>query len=110
MKDDQNLEQKLEGIVEQIKVDVSEKEKDLFEKAKKLYFEGNYGESIECYDKAIEINPEYSSAWNNKGNALDEQGKLERAIECYDKAIEINPEFDIAKNNRRIVLGELNEK
>ena len=47
-------------------------------------------EAIKAYDKAIEINPKYSEAWNNKGNALYNQTKFDEAIKAYNKAIEIN--------------------
>jgi len=29
-----------------------------------------YQESLKCYNKAIEIDPQYPNAWNNKGAAL----------------------------------------
>jgi tetratricopeptide (TPR) repeat protein len=29
-----------------------------------------YDEAIQAYDKAIEINPQYADAWNNKEKAL----------------------------------------
>ena len=35
-----------------------------------LYNLGKYEEAIKCYDKAIEIDPNYADAWNNKGLAL----------------------------------------
>ena len=39
----------------------------------KVWLFGNlkkYKEAIECYDKAIEINPKYVNAWFNKGASL----------------------------------------
>jgi hypothetical protein len=30
----------------------------------------------ECYNKAIELNPNYSYAYNNKGNALNDLNDL----------------------------------
>ena len=33
------------------------------------------------YDKALQINSNYSIAWNNKGLALNNLGKYEKAIE-----------------------------
>lgn len=27
-----------------------------------------YEEAIDCYNQAIQIDPNYASAWNNKGN------------------------------------------
>jgi len=53
---------------------------------------GKYQKAIECFDKAIEINPNYINALNSKGTALHYLDDYQKAIECYDKAIEINPE------------------
>lgn len=61
--------------------------------------------AIEYYDKAIEINPEHSGAWNNKGVVLGKLGMDEAAIECFNKVIEINPEHAGAWNNKGIALG-----
>jgi tetratricopeptide (TPR) repeat protein len=52
---------------------------------------GKYQQAIECFDKAIEINPNDVNIWNSKGTALANLGKYQQAIECFDKAIEINP-------------------
>jgi superkiller protein 3 len=55
-----------------------------------------YDEAIAAYNKAIEINPQYSYAWADKGKALVKLGKSEKAITAYDKALEINPRNLIA--------------
>lgn len=50
----------------------------------------NLGEpekAISLYDKAIEINPSSSYAWNGKGAALEDLYRQEEAINCYDKSI-----------------------
>jgi tetratricopeptide (TPR) repeat protein len=52
---------------------------------------GKHQQAIECFDKAIEINPNDVNIWNSKGTALANLGKHQQAIECFDKAIEINP-------------------
>ena len=41
--------------------------KDLFADGKKLSGEGKYEEAIASYDKAIELDPKYTNAWNGKG-------------------------------------------
>ena len=43
--------------------------------------------SIEAYNKALAIKPDYADAYYNMGNALKEQGKLEEAIAAYNKAL-----------------------
>jgi tetratricopeptide (TPR) repeat protein len=55
--------------------------------------------SVEAYNKALAIKPDYAEAYNNMGNALKEQGKLEEAIEAYNKALAIKPDYAEAYNN-----------
>ena len=64
-------------------------------------------EAIECYDKAIRIDPEDSDAWYNKGNSLAELKRHEEAIECYNVAIRLNPEDYGAWLNKGNSLAEL---
>jgi tetratricopeptide (TPR) repeat protein len=61
-----------------------------------LHADGKDEEAIQCYDKALKINPNDESVWENKANALGSLDKDEEAIQCYDKALEINPENDYA--------------
>jgi tetratricopeptide (TPR) repeat protein len=66
-----------------------------------------YNEAIECYDKALEIDPKYVYALNNKGLALDNLRKYNEAIECYDKALKIDPKYAWAWLNKGLALGNL---
>jgi tetratricopeptide (TPR) repeat protein len=61
---------------------------------------GRYDQSIQTYDKAIELDPEYKWAWNGKGASLYYQGKYNESIQAYDKAIEIDPQFWMAWNGK----------
>ena len=63
--------------------------------------------SIECYDKALEIDPTLAMTWNNKGYVLDKLGKYNEAIECYDKALEIDPNHVLAMKNRDLLLKRM---
>lgn len=71
----------------------------LFEKKGKLYFKiGEYDNAIECFDKAIELNPKRkdrinklkSSTYISKGDSLKIKCKYSDAIKCFDIAIEID--------------------
>ena len=76
-------------------------------KGKALYELGRPEEAIECFDKAIELDPKDVGVWNNKGIVLDDLGKHEEAIECYDKVIELDPENVIAWDNKGFTLRKL---
>jgi tetratricopeptide (TPR) repeat protein len=71
--------------------------------------EGKYDEAIQCYDKAIEIDPKHVYAWYNKGLALYYMGKYEEAIKCYDEAIKLAPEYTSAKTSKQEALRALDK-
>ena len=55
---------------------------------------------IDRYTSAIEINPEYASAYNNRGITYRKKDDYDNAIKDFTKAIEINPNHAEAYNNR----------
>jgi len=65
--------------------------------------ERKYEQAISEYIKAIEINPNYADAYNNRGVSYYNQGKYEQAISDYTRAIKLNPKYADAYNNRGIV-------
>jgi tetratricopeptide (TPR) repeat protein len=79
----------------------------LFELGNLLYSAKESESAIASYDKALEIQPDYHQAWNNRGNALQNLGRNQEAIASYDKALEIQPDYHQAWNNRGNALGNL---
>ena len=67
---------------------------------------GQFVASVEAYNKALAIKPDYAQAYNNMGVTLQEQGKLEEAIEAYNKALAIKPDNAEAYNNMGNALKE----
>ena len=61
---------------------------------------GQYQRAFEDYDKAIRLNPDYTDAYYNRGNAYAKLGKYQRAIEDYNKAIFLKHDYTEAYNNR----------
>jgi tetratricopeptide (TPR) repeat protein len=51
-------------------------------------------EAIECFDKALEINPKDANVWYNKGVTLENLEKYEEAIKCFSAALEIKPNIN----------------
>ena len=51
------------------------------------------------YDQAINLDPEYAVAYNNRGNSYNALKQYEKAIEDYRQAIKLNPEEGTAYYN-----------
>ena len=58
-----------------------------------------WNEALNAYNKAIDLNPNDASAYNNRGLAYDNLDKDDLAIADYEKAIELNPKYGDAFNN-----------
>jgi protein O-mannosyl-transferase len=70
------------------------------------------GEAIECFKKAIEIEPHNAEAYNNLGYALFQNGEADKAITYLQQALAIKPDFAEVENNLGAVLfqkGEVDE-
>jgi tetratricopeptide (TPR) repeat protein len=66
-----------------------------------------YEAAISSFDQALKIKPDYHQAWNNRGIALEDLGRIEEAISSYDQALKIKPDYHQAWNNRGIALEDL---
>lgn len=61
---------------------------------------GLFDAAIRDFDKAIQTNPKFYPAYNNRGIAYVGQKHLDLAISDFDKAIDLNPQFAGAYSNR----------
>jgi Flp pilus assembly protein TadD len=66
----------------------------------------DYDNAIQCYEKALKIDPDDPSVWNNKGNVLEIMKEYEEAKKCFEKAVTLNPRYASAWNN----LGDIYNK
>jgi tetratricopeptide (TPR) repeat protein len=48
---------------------------------------GNYEDSLNCFEKALKINPKAYEAWIYKGIVFDDLKDYKKAINCYNKAL-----------------------
>jgi tetratricopeptide (TPR) repeat protein len=55
--------------------------------------QGRYEESLQAYDKVIQINQQNAVAWNNRGIDLGILGKPDDALQSFLKATSINSSF-----------------
>ena len=71
------------------------------------YDKALHKEAIECYDKALAIDPNNVEALSNKGFSLFGLEKYKEAIEYYDKALAIDPNYIKALNNKKAAVSKL---
>jgi len=73
-------------------------------KGRILFEQGKYDKSLECFEKAIEINGKDIDAYDAKGKALYGLGKFDEAIKVLDNALDINSLSTFILNMKGYVL------
>ena len=71
------------------------------------YLEKDLEKSLKFYDQAIQLNPGFALAWNNKGYALNQLKRFEEALSVINQALQINQILVIALHNRGDALQGL---
>jgi tetratricopeptide (TPR) repeat protein len=64
------------------------------------YEKGDCDDAITSYSKAIEMNPEYAEAYNNRAYTYMRMRDYPKALTDLDKAIDIRPKYIHARMNR----------
>lgn len=77
-----------------------EKYHTLLSRANQQFMDGNYQGSAKTLDKAIELNPNYSDAYFERGTAYFHDFKFDEAIKDYNKALKMEPLHMQALSNR----------
>jgi tetratricopeptide (TPR) repeat protein len=73
------------------------------------YAAKDLNEKVKSYTLAIERNPEYTFAYNNRGLAYHNLKDYDKAIADYDKTIQLDPDYALAYNNRGTAYGNLKD-
>ncbi len=67
------------------------------EQALEWYYKGideakkeNYATALKCYEKAVEIDPEFAFAWDNIGISYRRLGDYDKALDAYNKSLAID--------------------
>ena len=66
-----------------------------------------YQKTILKYDNSLKINPEDTTALNNKATALISLKKYQEAMKCFEKAMKIDPLDAIVWHNKGVNLEKL---
>ena len=70
---------------------------------------GEYGKSIQEFEIAIALNPQYADAYNNMANVLVKLGKRQEAYLAYEQAVALNPNLWQAYFNMSTFFYELQD-
>ena len=55
------------------------------ERGNDFYRKGRYAEALECFTTALDIDPGYAKAWNNKALVLEKIGNATEARACRER-------------------------
>lgn len=72
-----------------------------------LHEQDNFQGAIKLYNEAIQLKPDFSWAYNNRGIVYYNLGKYQQAIADCSKAIELNPKFAEAYQLRSLSYKKL---
>ena len=86
-----------------------EKIKKLMAAAEAKFDNKDYEGVIKDLDEVIQLDPENSNAWSNRGAAKANLERFEDAINDYDEAIRLDPENSDAWNNRGAAKANLKQ-
>jgi tetratricopeptide (TPR) repeat protein len=80
-----------------------------FNKAREISKDGNYEAALKEYDKAIELAPQWSTAYYFRGTAKYQTKRYQAAIDDFTKAIEITPKYPAAIHDRALARRALKD-
>ncbi|NET76672.1 tetratricopeptide repeat protein [Okeania sp. SIO1F9] len=75
-----------------------------FKTANQLLREGKLDDAVAAYREAIALNPDFSHAHHNLGEALVKVGQIEEAIAAFGQAVAINPQASWSLYNLGVLL------
>ncbi|MGI9424104.1 MAG: tetratricopeptide repeat protein [Hyphomicrobiaceae bacterium] len=106
--DRKRLMQSLEqfGLCEPDSTELHQRALHAFESGYLHYSNGEIELAIARFSRAIELNPAYAIAYNNRGELHRRSGNFDRAMADCDKAIELAPSFAAAYGARAAVHYE----
>ena len=70
---------------------------------------GKFEEAVTAYQKAVELNPDFSWSYHSLGDVLQQLERWEEAVAAYRKAVELNPDFSWSYHNLGDVLLKLEQ-
>jgi Flp pilus assembly protein TadD len=70
---------------------------------------GLWREALYRWERAVELDPTYASAWNNLAIAYEQAGRFEDARKAYEAAIKLDPKNMMIRQNYDL-FKEINDR
>lgn len=83
---------------------------DYYQDGLRQFGTGNYQQAIAYFDKAIQLQPRYAEAYNDRGLAYSKLGQHQEAIQDFNQVIQIKPNDPKAYNNRGQEYGNTGQQ
>jgi tetratricopeptide (TPR) repeat protein len=64
-------------------------------------------DALAVYERALQLDPQHSGSWLNKGLTLEELGRYTEALEARERALQLNPEHSETWHNKGAILVRL---
>lgn len=82
---------------------------ELIKSGRELMYAHDYENALSLFERAIQINPNNSTAHTNKGSILLQLGNFSEAIDSFDTSLKLDPNNPITLNNKGTTLMQLDE-
>ena len=69
-----------------------------------------YEQAIDCYRKALSIEPRFADAQANLGLAFLQKGQAREAIDCWQQALAIKPDVPKVQNRLAWLLATASDE
>jgi Flp pilus assembly protein TadD len=104
----QSTQQVLQTPLPTNHLDTSQKMKEQWlEEGDRLYGLKRYSEALATYERAIQLDSNYATAYNNKGRALMRLKRYVEALTACEQAIQLDSNYATAYNNKSWALIRL---
>ena len=78
-----------------------------FEKGEELFAQRKFERALVAYERALNIDSNFASAWSRRGDALVELRRYRDAIDSYNGSLSINPYDETVRMNLALILGRM---
>ncbi len=78
----------------------------LYREGFRNFAEDRIDEAIDCYRRAVEVEPDLAIAWNGLSMTLRRKGDVDGAIEAGLKIVELEPNDPLSHTNLSILYQE----